>query len=94
MNTCTMFSIAYVFVGRGIDYTAVLINVTFLAGTTSQFFDVPLINDTVLEPTEQFIVEIKAIYLIEQPVPPVIIGSNTVATGTILDDDGKLLLCF
>ena len=84
-----MFSTAYVFVGEGIDYTTVSINVTFLAGITSQFFDVSLINDTVLEPTEQFTVEIKAIHLMEQL--PVVIGSNTEAAGNILDDDGKLL---
>ena len=64
---------------------------TFFAGYTSQFFDVFLINDSVLEPTEQFTVVIKAIHLIgEQPVPPVVIGTNTEATGTILDNDGKL----
>ena len=89
-----MFSAAYIYVGEGIDYTTVSINVTFIAGSISQFIDVPLINDTVLEPTEEFTVEIKAIHLMEQPVPPVVIGSNTVATGTILDDDGKLLLLF
>ena len=69
-------------------------NVTFSAGNTSEFFGVPLIDDSVLEPTEQFTVVIKAIHLIgEQPIPSVVIGANTEATGTILDNDGKLLSC-
>ena len=83
----------FVFVGEGIDFATVSMNVTFLAGNTSQFFDVPLIDDDVLEPTEQFTVVIKAIHLIgEQPVPPVVIGTNTEANGTILDDDGNLCI--
>ena len=66
-------------------------NVTFFTGNTSQFFDVPLIDDDVLEPTERFTIVIKAVHLIgEQPVPPVMIGANTKATGTILDNDGIL----
>ena len=79
------------FIGEGVDYITVSRNVTFFAGNTSQFFDVPLIDDSILEPTEQFTVVIKAIHLIgEQPIPPVVIGGITVATGTILDNDGKL----
>ena len=68
-------------------------NVTFFTGKTSEFFDVPLIDDDVLKPTERFTVVIKAVHLIgEQPVPPVVIGANTKVTGTILDDDGKLCI--
>ena len=37
---------------------------------------------------------IKAIHLIgeQQPIPPVVLGAITVANGTILDDDGKLVM--
>ena len=67
---------------------------TFFAGNTSQILSIILVDDSVLEPTEQFEVEIKAIHLIEgEPIPSVLIGPNNVTTGIILDDDGKLLTC-
>ena len=67
-------------------------NVTFSIEDTYQFIDVPLIDDNVLEQSEQFEVMIKAIHLMaeRQPIPPVVLGAITVANGTILDDDGKL----
>ena len=70
-------------------------NVTIPAGSSSQSFNVSLTDDNILEPTEQFEVVIKAIHLIEeqQPIPLVLIGATNVSTGTILDDDGKLLPC-
>ena len=84
----------FIFVGEGVDYTTVLINVTFSVGDTYQLFDVSLTNDNTLEQSEQFEVMIKAIHLIgeQQPIPPVVLGAITVANGTILDDDGKLYL--
>ena len=80
------------YVGGGIDYTTVLMNVTFSAGNIYQSFNVPLNDDNTLEQNEQFKVVIKAIHLIgeQQPIPPVVLGATTVANGTILDDDGKI----
>lgn len=76
----------------GEDFIAASANVTFPAGSTSQFFNVTLIDDSNLEPTEEFEVVIKAVHLIggQQPVPPVVIGANTEVTGIILDNDGIL----
>ena len=78
-----------------VDYISVSRNVTIVAGNVSQTFDVPLIDDNILEPTEQFEAVIKAIHLIEgqEPTQPVLVGEITVATGTILDNDGMLLTC-
>ena len=77
--------------GGGVDYTTVVMNVTFSIEDTYQFIDVPLIDDNVLEQSEQFEVVIKAIHPIgeQQSIPPVVLGAITVANGTILDDDGK-----
>jgi len=88
-----MYLITLYFIAGGEDYTNASTNVTFSAGDTSQFFNVTLIDDNILEPTEQFEAVIKAIHLIggQQPIPPVIIGSTTVANGVIVDNDGKLL---
>ena len=82
----------FYFIGGGVDYTSVLMNVTFSVGDTYQLFDVPLNDDNTLEQSEHFEVMIKAIHLIgeQQPIPPVVLGAITVANGTILDDDGKL----
>lgn len=79
-------------VGGGVDYTDVSTNITFFAGSTSQVLNVTLIDDNVLEPTEQFEAVIKAIHLIsgQQLIPPVVLGSVTEADGDILDNDGKL----
>ena len=79
-------------IGGGVDYTSVLMNLTFSVGDTYQLFNIPLTNDNTLEQSEHFEVVIKAIHLIgeEQPIPPVVLGAITVANGTILDDDGKL----
>ena len=77
-------------IGGGVDYTSVSTNVTIFAGNVSEVFDVPVNDDNVLEPTEQFEAVIKAIHLIEgqEPTQPVLVGAITVATGTILDNDG------
>lgn len=77
------------------DYTTVSTNVTFFAGNTSQTFSVPITDDEVLEPSEQFEAVIKAVHYIEgvQPVPPVLLGPNISATGTIFDNDGELFAC-
>ena len=84
------------FVEDGVDchYTTVSINATIFAGYASQSFNVFLNDDNILAPTEQFEVVIKAIHLIaeQQPIPLVVLGAITVANGTILDDDGKLVI--
>ena len=79
-------------VGEGVDYTTLSTNVTIFAGSSSQSFNVSLTDDNILEPTEQFEIEIKAIHLIggQQPIPFVLTGAYNVATGTVLDDDGKI----
>ena len=84
--------IVLLFIGGGVDYTTVLMNVTFSVGDTYQLFNISLTNDNTLEQSEHFEVVIKAIHLIgeQQPIPPVVLGAITVANGTILDDDGKL----
>ena len=80
----------FISIGGGVDYTSVSRNVTIGAGNVSKVFDVPVNDDNILEPTEKFEAVIKAIHLIgrQQPIPPVVIGLITVATGTILDNDG------
>ena len=84
--------IVLLFIGGGVDYTSVLLNVTFSVGDIYQLFNISLTNDNILEQSEQFEVVIKAIHLVgeQQPIPPVVLGAITVANGTILDDDGKL----
>ena len=76
------------------DYTTFHTNIPIFAGNASQSFNFPLNDDNILEPTEQFEVVIQAIHLIgeQQPIPPVVLGAITVANGTILDDDGKLVI--
>ena len=65
---------------------------TFPVGSTSEFVNVTLNDDDILEPTEQYEVFIKSIIVTgEEPIPPVVLGDITEATGTILDDDGQLL---
>ena len=81
-------------IAGGEDYNITSTNVTFFVGNRYQFFNIFLIDDNILEPAKQFGVVIKAIHLIggQQPNPPVIIGSTTVANGVIIDNDGKIYL--
>lgn len=61
------------------DYTATRSTVTFLPGVTTQTFVVPLINDSLREANETFLVKLTS-------ATGATISRNT-ATGTILDDD-------
>jgi len=93
VNALQTYYLTTLFIAGGEDYSAVSTNVTFFAGNTSQFFNVSLVDNNILEPTERFEAAIKAVHLIggRQPIPPVVIGSTTVANGVIVDNDGKLL---
>jgi len=79
-------------IAGGEDYNITSTNVTFFAGNRHQFLNIPLIDDNILEPTEQFEAVIKAIHLIggQQPIPPVVIGSTAIVNGVIVDNDGKI----
>ena len=67
--------------------------VTFPAGSTKQSVDIPIINDTVLEPDETFSLEIS---VPEATVRAGVIGScdpfTPTVTTEIIDDDGKLYI--
>ena len=67
------------------DYTSGPYNVTFPAGQTTATFDVPIIDDNILEGNEIFILTIDETSL---PIS-VTRGSPGQATVTIVDDDGK-----
>ena len=64
--------------------------VTFPAGSTRQSVDIPIINDTVLEPDETFSLEIS---VPEAAVTAGIIGScDPIVATEIIDDDGKFYI--
>lgn len=68
------------------DYTASSGFVTFLSGQSSQFITIPIVNDTFNEPSENFSVTL------DSPTGGAVLGSQTNATVTILDDDPIYLL--
>ncbi|MEN9523857.1 MAG: hypothetical protein RL065_2234, partial [Bacteroidota bacterium] len=67
----------------GIDFTALsLQTLTFPANsTTTQYFNVSIINDLIIEPSETFI------FTLSNPTNNALIGTNSTFVGTILDDD-------
>ena len=70
------------------DYTSGPYTVTFLPGQTTATFDVPIIDDNILEGNENFILTIDSSSLPSD----VTVGSPGQATVNIVDDDRKLSL--
>ena len=71
--------------GGGIDYESGPYTVTFTAGQTSASFSVPINNDNILEDDEDF-----TLTIVLSTLPNgVTHGARTVATVTIVDDDGE-----
>ena len=72
-------------IGPGENSTFRQYNVTLPAGTTHISFDVPIINDDLLEYNEEFILNIN-----QSSLPfNVNVGSTYQTTVMIVDDDGK-----
>ena len=69
------------------DYDSGPYTVTFPAGMTSASFDIPIINDTIFEGNETFMLTIDPASLLTNV--DVTVGSPDQATVTIVDDDGK-----
>lgn len=67
----------------GADYTATSVTVPFPAGATTATLLVPVLNDTLAEPVESFLVDIVAVQ-----GNNVAIGQTPQASGDIVDDDG------
>ena len=68
------------------DYGSGPYTVTFPAGITRVPFDIPIINDTISEGNEDFILTINPTSL---PPTGVSVGSPDQVTVIIRDDDGK-----
>ena len=72
------------------DYDDVLVNVTFPIGSTSQVVTVTLNDDGILEPTEQFTIEIIGVHFEgEETVPCLLNGTILEANGEILNNNSK-----
>ena len=80
------------FVGEGVDHSSEDLEqyeATFPAGVTCLSFDIPIKDDEKSEGDEQFIITI-----MEESLPyGVILGENTTATATIIDNDSELVIC-
>ena len=69
-----------------VDFDSSRRNVVFNRRSTTEFFNVPIINDDISEPLENFSIAIE--------IPPqfsdigVLLGDPAVATGFIIDNDG------
>ena len=72
---------------EGDDYDSGPYNVTFIAGTTSVSFDVPIIDDDIVESRETFNLAVTSSSLPNN----VYRGVPNVTTVTILDDEGTFL---
>ena len=66
------------------DYDSNVRNVTFLPGAITSFTDIPITDDPIAEPTENFTLSIS----IPLQLLGVIPGDPSTATGFIMDDDG------
>ena len=67
------------------DYNSGPYSVMFSNGSTIASFDVPIINDNVLEINEEFVLTIDPSSLLEN----VMTGNPTNSTVTIVDNEGK-----
>jgi len=69
-----------------VDFNSSQRNVVFSRRTRREFINIPIINDNITEPLENFSLSIE--------IPPqfsnigVVLGDPAVATGFIIDDDG------
>jgi len=82
----------HIFIG-GLDYQYVSTNTTFNSGISGRSFDVvsvKLNNDDLVEPTEEFFIEIVNIHFTTGSFN-VITGNINMAQGIILDDDGTYI---
>ena len=72
--------------GNGRDFNSSLTNATFLPGEITSFINIPLTDDIIAEPSENFRVSL----VMEQPFAAlgVIHGDPSSATVFITDDDG------
>ena len=67
-----------------------LVNVTFPVGSTSQVVTVNLIDDGILEQTEQFTLEIIGVHHEgDETVPCLLDGNVLMANGEILNNNSK-----
>ena len=64
-------------------------SVTFLPGAITSFSDIPITDDPIAEPTENFTLSIS----IPLQLLGVISGDPSTATGFIMDDDGMVIIC-
>ena len=75
------------FTGNGIDFDSTIRNVTFSPGDDISFAFIPIIDNNVVESVENFSLSIQ--------IPPefadigVMLGALSMATGFIVDGDGK-----
>ena len=72
------------FVGGGIDFDSSAVTATFQPNQVSTTVRIPIVCDTEVEGNEQFNLTLNA-------DPPVVIGAQSSAIGTIEDSTGKLL---
>ena len=71
----------------GSDFISTLINVTFTPGQIEALVQIPILDDSVQEDTEMFIVMLSTI-------APNVMFSKEIPTVTITDDDGKDMILF
>ena len=78
------------FTGAGVDYDSGPHTITFPAGVTRVSFEVPITNDIILEKDEEFDLIINSSSL------PIGVSDShpSLATVTIVDDDGNVLLSY
>ena len=78
----------YICTGNGIDFDSTINNVTILPGNNGTFIFIPIIDNNVVEDVENFSLSIQ--------IPSefldigVRVGAISMATGFIINDDGKL----
>ena len=90
ITMCSFITTVVLPLKGGEDYDDVLVNVTFPAGSTSQVATVNLIDDGILEPTEQFTIEIIGVHHEgDETVPCLLNGAVLTANGVILNNNNN-----
>ena len=77
-----------VLIGNGIDFDSAIRNVTFMAGNDSSFVSIPIIDSNAVENIENFSLSIQISPALADI--GVMLGTPSMATGFIVDDDGKV----